>query len=682
MAPSPLFVGRDTEQDEFIEWMSSEPTPEDHGRAALLIGPAGMGKSALLGKFEQLCIARRPKDWYVQRVLLNANESPSSFLARLLIDAHKLFKGKYLRSGPRDERILKGLLKAVPKLGSLLVHLVDEDKRPGWQRFIDYLEALSRTLQKSNGRFVLLIDPDRAMQEGQVDDWLTIAKRLPPHIRVVIAQRPDDVIASHAESKLCFITIPSSGSLPELDEDGVRKWYDYEFRIGRLKDEVPRWPADVRRTLPPAALAHYRGHPFAHDALIRLLLTDPVDDPVKAIAQWPPDLAALLDMLFRSLSIQGNERRQAAFALQVFSMSTPLQVWAKAAELSEDQLADALDDPRYAHFYVKTEDDVYAPFHLLFAERLERELERLPEMRVERADAAWRAIEPHLDPEVLATSIPNEYALLAATSVAARFTDPARVLEAVDRVAFVKERLGHLDAAEADHLLVLTRYGGAHEGIRAIACCNLGNLLFMRGDLDGAEAMHRKSLRIDEKLGNVQGVAKQYGSLGNLLLTRGDLDGAEAMYRRALKINEKLGHDEGMASDYGNLGIVLRVRGDLEGAEAMQRKVLVSEEKLGSEEGMADAYGNLGNVLAARGDLDGAEAMHREALVIDKKLGNQKGMAEDYGNIGAVLERRGDLDGARDLRTKARDLFRKIGMPHMVEKVQRLLDESDDLKQA
>ena len=118
----------------------------------------------------------------------------------------------------------------------------------------------------------------------------------------------------------------------------------------------------------------------------------------------------------------------------------------------------------------------------------------------------------------------------------------------------------------------------------------------VRGDLDGAEQMHRKSLEIDERLGRLDGMASQYGNLGILLQlgviwtvpsrcigsrsksTRGwgtwmawpastgtwascselgVMDGAEQMHRKSLEINERLGRLEGMATEYGNLGLVL-----------------------------------------------------------------------------------------------------------------------------
>ena len=64
----------------------------------------------------------------------------------------------------------------------------------------------------------------------------------------------------------------------------------------------------------------------------------------------------------------------------------------------------------------------------------------------------------------------------------------------------------------------------------------------------------------------IEGMARAYGNLGLIYMTRGDLDQAEAMHRKALEINEKLGRLEGMARDYGNLGALYVERGDLPAA--------------------------------------------------------------------------------------------------------------------
>ena len=237
--------------------------------------------------------------------------------------------------------------------------------------------------------------------------------------------------------------------------------------------------------------------------------------------------------------------------------------------------------------------------------------------------------------------------------------DPDRAEEMHRKALEINEKLGHLEGMAA-------KYG------------NLGVIYQTRGDLDHAEEILRKALEIEEKLGRLEGMANWYNDLGMVYRRRGDPDRAEEMLRKALEINEKLGRLEGMANDYCGLGLVSRTRGDLDRSEEMHRKALEINEKLGRLEGMAANYGNLGVIYQTRGDLDRSEEMHCKALEIDEKLGRVEGIANAYSDLGTVYEKRGDRAVACDYWTKARDLYAQIGMPHMVEKMQGLLDETAD----
>ncbi len=189
----------------------------------------------------------------------------------------------------------------------------------------------------------------------------------------------------------------------------------------------------------------------------------------------------------------------------------------------------------------------------------------------------------------------------------------------------------------------------------------LGVLRQVRGDLDQAERMHRKSLEINEQLGRREGMASQYGNLGLIHQTRGDLDEAERMHRKALEIDEQLGRREGMATHYGNLGLIHQTRGELDEAERMHRKALAIDEQLGQLEGMASGYAAIALVHQARGELDEAERMHRKALEIEEQLGRQEGMARQYGNLGLIHKTRGQLDEAERMQRKALAIDERLG---------------------
>ncbi len=148
---------------------------------------------------------------------------------------------------------------------------------------------------------------------------------------------------------------------------------------------------------------------------------------------------------------------------------------------------------------------------------------------------------------------------------------------------------------------------------------------------------------------------------------RGDLDEAR---QRLEAITRLIPADRDAIN---RLGHIHKVQGRLDDAERSYRNVL--ELSTDDELGRAVAYGNLGLIYKTRGDLDQAEAMHRKSLAIEEKLGRLEGMASDYGNLGLIYQTRGDPAEARELWTKSCDLYRQIGVPHMVEQVQRWIDE-------
>ena len=94
-----------------------------------------------------------------------------------------------------------------------------------------------------------------------------------------------------------------------------------------------------------------------------------------------------------------------------------------------------------------------------------------------------------------------------------------------------------------------------------------------RGRLDEAEDWYRKSLTINEELGDRPGMASTYHQLGITAQDRGRLDEAEDWYRKSLTINEELGDRPGMASTYHQLGMTAQDRGRLDEAEDWYRKV-------------------------------------------------------------------------------------------------------------
>jgi tetratricopeptide (TPR) repeat protein len=188
-----------------------------------------------------------------------------------------------------------------------------------------------------------------------------------------------------------------------------------------------------------------------------------------------------------------------------------------------------------------------------------------------------------------------------------------------------------------------------------LAHLNLGDLLRLRGNLDGAATQYREVLAIEPD--NI----KTLNNLGNVLAIKGQDDAALAEYRRALVIqpdwadthvnlgnlllHTKLGEAiaeyrkalaiaPNSAEILNNLGKALGMKGEDAAAIAQYQQAIAIEPSY------ANAHYNLGNRLLKMGRLDEAAAQYRKVLEL------QPQDAEARNLLGKALLLTGDFDGA------------------------------------
>ena len=128
-----LCFGRTSELDELCNWVESDAPL----RAALLIGPAGIGKTAVLRHFESHCRNHHTPAWYVQRFDLTERDSADQFIERLLLDTQSIYVGEGFFVSANDLR----LIEAIPKLGPVLAQLLGSNKPPRQklQKYLDHI---------------------------------------------------------------------------------------------------------------------------------------------------------------------------------------------------------------------------------------------------------------------------------------------------------------------------------------------------------------------------------------------------------------------------------------------------------------------------------------------------------------------------------------------------------------
>ena len=646
------FFGR---RDELRRWTEVLASPE--GQAVLVVGQQGMGKTVLVNRMAKTNPTHLGLRCGAVRYEVVPTDAPEMTMELMLDHA---FEAAQVEAGsfdgtPQRSKQWGALIALLPKgreLHELMDSLRRDPKRPVREQFIERLELIARRMPE-NGRAVFVIDPEKYMPDGSADTWRLVVQELPAKIKFVFAQRSDGRLVTNPD----FVSLPNVVRIPGdhldvLDEEAV------EGLIGEFGPRIDHPPESIWQ-----AVARYNRHPYAVPAALALLA-----DGV-SIAELPPDPTpeGIAAEQWKRIADRGPEAIRLFRACAVLEVAVPDALIDPVAEIDSAtrQHLLAVD---YLGGLLRPEAQGRRIYHSLLADHV---LGQLPDedaraLHQSAIEVYRKRIESDVKPDELAvTRLPQH--VLAAEG------EQAFVFSFANECWPLLQRLGLFDTCLTLSHRALKMVEPESQA-EAVLLGDLGLIYFSRGDLDRAEQMLRKSLEIDEKLARLEGMARGYDNLGLIYRIRGDLDRAEQMHRKSLEIDEKLGRLEGMANVYGNLGLIYRTRGDLDRGEQMHRKSLEINEKLGCMEGMASNYGNLGAIYLTRGDLDRAEQMFRKSLEIDEKLGRLEGMANSYTNLGRIAEKRGDISGERELWTKAHGLFQQIGMPHMVERMQGLLD--------
>ena len=171
---------------------------------------------------------------------------------------------------------------------------------------------------------------------------------------------------------------------------------------------------------------------------------------------------------------------------------------------------------------------------------------------------------------------------------------------------------------------------------------------------------YRRSLEINERIGDQAGMAASYHQLGMLAQTAGDYDAAEPLYRRSLEISERIGDQAGMATSYHQLGILAQPRGDYDAAEPLP-PVPGDQRAHRRPGGHGHQLPPARHAGPARGDYDAAEPLYRRALEISERIGDQAGMSTSYHQLGMLAQDRGDYDAAEPLYRRSLEISERIG---------------------
>lgn len=223
---------------------------------------------------------------------------------------------------------------------------------------------------------------------------------------------------------------------------------------------------------------------------------------------------------------------------------------------------------------------------------------------------------------------------------------------------------------------------------------------FGYGDLDEAEAIHRKALEYGEMAGDPFLMSYALVHYAFVCVNKGDVEKAKELLERGLKLAREVGNTGGIIQSFFGLGWVYAVKGEYE------RSIEYFEEvkKLSYESGTykffagiaeghkASSYlhsGDLENAfqclatsfelvtvpwksiiyrlygeaysLKSPPEYDKAQSNFEKSIEICERLGMNLELGRAYASYGKTLKQKGETEKAREYLSKAIDLFKECG---------------------
>ncbi|MBI4930328.1 MAG: tetratricopeptide repeat protein [Bacteroidetes bacterium] len=183
-----------------------------------------------------------------------------------------------------------------------------------------------------------------------------------------------------------------------------------------------------------------------------------------------------------------------------------------------------------------------------------------------------------------------------------------------------------------------------NKNIMAAILGNIGNVYDAQDDYTKALDYYLKALKIAEELGDKKRIAIQLGNIGNAYkepakAASGIKGASDSLYKksldyyfRALKIDEELGNKNGIARHLGNIGLTYDYQGNYPKALDYCFKALKITEELGNKNDIAAWLGNIGAIYTRTGNYKEAEFYLKRAISLDDSIGsmNESRQFEEY----------------------------------------------------
>ncbi len=199
----------------------------------------------------------------------------------------------------------------------------------------------------------------------------------------------------------------------------------------------------------------------------------------------------------------------------------------------------------------------------------------------------------------------------------------------------------------------------------ATAIANIGDVLYLRGDLHGATNMYQQAIQIVSSLEHGSPGYPLY-RLADLELTEGHLDDARRDAERAIELlRPNQGGYQYTTGAMIVLGEVLKAQGDLPGARRQFEETLSIRQRVGEPNLVGESQVELAELSIEEGSYAQAEALLRPAIAEFEKEKSAPDAVSAYTSLSRALLFQGKLDEARKAIEQAAELNTSDSDPNL-----------------
>lgn len=173
-----------------------------------------------------------------------------------------------------------------------------------------------------------------------------------------------------------------------------------------------------------------------------------------------------------------------------------------------------------------------------------------------------------------------------------------------------------------------------------------GNLTYAQGQNAKAKAYQTKALAAATAAGDIGRIAIVLSNLGNILEVEADYDGACRCQTESIEAARKVGDQRSVAYSYCRLGEMLAATSRFDESIEHFEKSLSIRRSIGDLWGLAVCLSGLGGVFWRQGEFDRGRRLLEESLEILEELGDRNSFAKIQTNLGLAYYDRKELDAS------------------------------------